>query len=225
MMTPRHAHAVPVRSTLGRCLGPVAAMVMALALLGLGACSVDRRSDEYARCTSPSQCPSGMCDRGWCVPIGEPGNPPDATPGTPPDATPEPGCPAVCTECNGNLCIIECDGPGTCPDLVVCPPGRPCEVECQGDQSCADGVSCSDATSCDVSCSGVGTCGDGVTCGPGPCQVECRGFGACQTIDCSESCACDTDCANGAACALSCPDRGGVCQRNAECSSASCNEC
>jgi hypothetical protein len=224
MMTPRHVYSVLVRSTPGRRLGVVAVMVVALALLGLGACSVDRRSDGYARCTNPAQCPSGMCDRGWCVPIMG-GDAPDAQPGQPIDAAPQPNCPEVCSACNGGTCVIACNEDGACPDLVTCPVGWPCEVECQGDQSCGDGVSCTDATSCDVSCDGVGACGGGVTCGPGPCEVECRGFGACQTIDCSQSCACDTDCANGAACALSCPDHTDMCQRNAECTSAGCNVC
>jgi hypothetical protein len=217
MMTPRHVHAVLVRSTPGRRLGAVAVMAVALALLGLGACSVDRRSDGYARCTNPAQCPSGMCDRGWCVPGGPPVNVPDAAP--------QPGCPAVCSECNAGTCVIACNGEDACPDLVTCPAGWACEVECQGPQSCDAGVSCGDATRCEVSCDGIGACGGGVTCGTGPCEIECRGVGACQTIDCSESCACDTDCADGAACALSCPDHTDMCQRNAECTSAGCNIC
>lgn len=228
MMTPLHLDAVLAGSTgapgrrpgrgFGRRLGALAAL--ALALLGLGACSVDRRSGEY-RCTDPAQCPSGMCDQGWCVPAAGQS---DAAPAGI-DAAPQPGCPAVCSRCGLNTCVIECDGAGACPDLVTCPPGWDCEVECLGDQSCGEGVSCGQATSCEVTCEGTGACAAGVTCGAGPCEVDCRGLGSCLSIDCEQSCACDTACEDGAPCALSCPDRGGTCQRNGACSSAGCNNC
>jgi hypothetical protein len=221
MMTPRHLDAVLARSTgasgrgFGRGFGALAAAALALALLGLGACSVDRRSGEY-RCTDPAQCPSGMCDQGWCVP---------GAPMARPDAAPQPGCPAVCSRCGLDTCFIECDGAGACPDLVTCPPGWDCEVECLGDQSCAEGVSCGQATSCEVTCEGTGACAAGVTCGLGLCEVDCRGLGACLSIDCEQSCSCDTQCDDGAPCALSCPDRGATCQRNGQCSSAGCTNC
>jgi hypothetical protein len=233
-MTARPAHAVLARSAsvprFGGRFGALAALAVALALLGLGACSVNRRSDEYARCSNPAQCPSGMCDQGVCVPVGAPGDAApgtasDARPGAGIDAGPQPACPSVCSECNNDTCLIACAGPNACPVLVTCPAGWECEVECLGDQSCPAGVSCGQAKSCAVLCDGNGACEAGVSCGPGPCDVECLGLSACLVIDCSESCACDTECDDGAVCTRQCPARGANCQRNEECSSFGCDEC
>jgi hypothetical protein len=230
MMTLRHADAVLARSSPGRRLGALAATAMALALLGLGACSVDRRSDEY-RCTDPSQCPSGMCDQGWCVPVAGPGDdaagpvPSDAM-GTPGPDDAAPGCPAVCTSCDEDTCNIECEAPDSCPTPVVCPAGWECDVACLGTRSCAAGVRCEDATSCAVRCQGSGTCTPGVTCGAGRCNVECRGPGACFAIDCGQSCACDTECGNGAICGRNCPEHDAECQEaDGECDSTGCDVC
>jgi hypothetical protein len=231
MMTTRRADAVLVRFASGRRLGALAAMAIALVLLGLGACSVDRRSDEY-RCKNPGQCPSRQCNDGWCVPVPDPV---DAAPGASPDgmvtpvpidAAPQPDeCPAVCSSCDNDTCYIECGGLGSCPALVACPAGWQCDVACLGIQACAAGVRCGDAVSCEVLCEGSGACMGGVTCGAGPCSVECLGLSACFTIDCSESCACDTSCEDGALCTHACPDRGGACRRDGECDSTGCDNC
>ena len=228
-MTPRHADAVLGHLASGRSLGALAAAAIALVLLGLGACSVDRRSGEY-RCDNAGQCPSRQCNDGWCVPLPSAGDaaPPGSTDAmaTPIDAAPGPGaCPAVCSACEDDTCYIDCEGTGRCPDRVACPAGWDCDVACLGIQACAAGVSCGDAVSCSVRCEGSSACAGGVTCGAGACSIECVGAGACLTLDCSESCACDTACEAGALCARECPDRGNACRRNGECSSTACNNC
>lgn len=226
MMTARHAVPSPLWPARA---GALAAL--ALALLCLAACGVDRRSDEYLRCENPSQCPSRMCDRGWCVPPTAVGSVDAATPGTP-DAmvTPAPVdaatvCPAVCTSCEDGVCIIACHGSGSCPGQIVCPAGWPCEVECVGIETCGAGVSCGDATECAVRCQGAGSCMSGVFCGAGPCDVDCSGPGACLVIACSGSCACDTECGNGALCTRECPEPSSSCQSDGECSSSDCDTC
>lgn len=193
-------------------------------------CWVDRRSDAL-RCGTQGNCPDGRsCEMGWCVvttgPVIESDAMAafDAVPAS--DAMPD-GCPDACTACSDDLCIIECDGIGSCGQPVVCPPDTACEVRCGGPASCVSGVVCDSATECTVTCSNVGACAGPVLCGDGPCSVTCSGMESCAGgIDCSESCACETACSGVAACEgeLSCPDD---CARNGECrtTGTGCNDC
>jgi hypothetical protein len=168
--------------------------------LSLAACSFENRSTSY-ECPTGNECESGrVCSQGWCVVAdavdidAAPGQPD----GLPPDAF---VCPADCSSCQGNTCIITCDGVDACPEVVVCPAGVACRVSCGGSNSCSGGVDCSLGSACNIECSGPGSCPLLTTCGDGVCNLSCDGLDSCGGgLDCSNSCQCDSSCPNGGTC-------------------------
>ncbi len=212
----------------------IARAALALVAVAAGAaCRIDARSDDF-RCESQDDCGDGRtCSPdGWCVTGDDPIDASiDATPddGRPPaDA---PGCPAACTTCQDDTCIITCDGSSECGDGVTCPPGLACQVMCTGTGSCAGPIDCAAATACEISCLGTGSCGDDVTCGPGACTILCDAAGTCAgALDCSASCACDTECTGPGACGgtTSCPaGMPPACRGDDTCTSGpgACDDC
>lgn len=198
-------------------------MAALAAILGSAGCWVDRRSDAL-RCDDQGICPDGRsCEMGWCVVASGPAPVIDAMAI---DAIAD-VCPAGCTTCSAELCIIECDQLGECNQEVACPAGMACEVRCTGAGSCLMGVVCDSAADCTVVCSNTASCAGPVTCGAGACNVDCSGMSSCAGgVECSESCACTTSCSGAGACAeaLACPED---CARNGECrnTGAGCNDC
>lgn len=133
----------------------------------------------------------------------ESSSPSDATSETTDAPIVEAGCPAVCTRCAENRCIIDCGGAVPCPKTVVCPPGLACRVLCESDagKTC-DGrtVDCTQATSCRVDCNGVkDTCDEVKILAAGnPLCITCKGAdAACDKITCATSATCTRICAGG----------------------------
>jgi hypothetical protein len=185
----------------------------ALAAL-LAACGIDSRSQDY-ECTQTADCTDGrVCRSGWCV-VGSGGAGADAGPPATPDAgnsAPDASsCPAGCTRCEDDTCVVECIEDDSCGDPVVCPPGLPCLVVCEGIGSCAAGIDCSAAASCDLRCTSREACNGEIRCGEGRCSVTCSARDTCAGgVDCTDSCACETSCDGVQACALApeCPFPG-----------------
>ncbi len=197
------------------------AIAVAALLAWATACSIDTRSELF-RCDGVGGCPSGrVCQSGWCVAsatgddagggsvtdsgvdIADAGAAPqDSAPPVPDAGDPDaPGCPAVCSECVDDRCIIDCTDDGSCEDRVVCPPGLACTVLCDGIQSCEGGIDCTAATSCDLSCTSREACAGSIECGAGLCTVECSARDTCGGgLDCTLSCSCDTRCSGTNAC-------------------------
>lgn len=202
------------------------AVALLAAALAAG-CSFDRRSSQF-RCDEGQSCGDGrVCEAGWCV---EPvGGQQDGGGGGGDAGIDAPFvCPAECTSCIDDLCVINCTTAGACPELVVCPAGVRCKVEC-GDSACGAGIDCSAAQSCRIECPANQACAGPITCSPGFCRIECDGADSCTGgLDCSSSCACDTFCTGTGSCTTppTCPnpDR---CVNGIDCTSVmgQCNSC
>jgi hypothetical protein len=171
-------------------------MVRAAAVLlgvALGACGIDPRSDDFRCGNGQGGCPQGRdCVDGWCV----------ADPGTDGGS-----CPAVCSRCVSDTCIIECDAPGECDDRVICPPGLDCDVRCEF----------------------AGSCGEGVQCSTGSCVISCDGAGSCDgALDCDDACSCATTCDGPGSCSgtTTCPGPG-ACTQGGRCTDVpnQCDRC
>jgi hypothetical protein len=203
--------------------------MVALAVLAVG-CSFDRRSGAF-RCDSGEACgPERVCQDGWCVSTSQPladgggDGDGDGDAGGPDGAF---ACPADCTRCDGDLCVMDCSVSGSCATEVVCPAGVRCKVEC-GTASCGAGIDCSAAASCRIECPNDQACAGLITCGPGFCRVECGGLDSCTGgIDCSGSCACDTFCTGAGSCAVAPSCTKPMCTSGVDCTSVmgQCNEC
>ncbi len=218
---------------------------MAAITIALASCGFTSRSDEF-KCETTSECTGGrVCQDNWCVlpeTIGDANvSVPDAdlvndasmtnadAMVSGPDAMP---CPAECTSCSGDLCIIECNDTNECFAGVTCPAGMRCEVTCSGASSCNGDVDCTQATSCDITCSSSQTCQNAVRCGDGPCTIVCSGEDSCAgAVNCDNACSCTTDCGGTNACGNgnpNCPGPGGTCRMGGECvlePAAECNTC
>jgi hypothetical protein len=206
-----------------RLLLPLTALVAMLA-----ACSVERRSEQFA-CTEPADCESGRrCIDGWCVVEGDAPIVDGSSGGSdaPADAL---ECPPGCTRCDGAVCVIECTEPNSCATRIVCPPGVACRVRCTGAASCAGGVDCASAPTCQIQCATEGTCRGALLCGDGPCDISCSGGGSCIAgVSCESSCACSVTCQGSNSCspAAACP--ADACRSGAGCSTdpaAACDTC
>jgi hypothetical protein len=134
------------------------------------ACMIDRPSDSLT-CSTTDECAgfdgNRVCMGGYCI---------------------EQNCPDDCTTCDeaNRTCIVECNAPGECDDIITCPSGW----------------------SCTVNCNGGGTCND-ITCSSNSrCAINCNGPDACSDIDCDSACQCDLTCASGACGSFACPSRG-----------------
>jgi len=124
----------------------------------------------------------------------------------------EAGCPAACTRCNDNRCVIDCGGTdGGCAKNVVCPPGLACRVLCEseGGKPCEDlTIDCTQAKSCRIDCAGVKDICDGmkINAGSGAICLTCKGDdGACDQIQCATTSTCTRICDRGL---------GGACTNN-----------
>jgi len=198
--------------------------ISAAASLGLGACSINHRSGDFA-CTAQADCATGkVCSDGFCVAVDS---------GGVPDARVSDGgqCPAQCTSCDtgSKTCVVDCAvNPATCNQQINCPAGWSCKVACSTASSCRSGVSCAAGKACDVTCSGSQSCRN-VTCGTGACTVDCSGPGSCRNVSCGLACACDVTCAPGSTCqGLACKSLQCTVQLQPfECTSktAGCNSC
>jgi hypothetical protein len=204
------------------------ALIAAIGGLLISGCSFDRRTSAF-RCDQGEPCGDGrVCQAGWCVEVGGPGSDADVPGG---DGGPDAAfvCPAACSRCDLDTCVMNCDADGSCPDLVVCPVGVKCKVECGGASSCAAGVDCSDAASCVIECSNNLACAGPISCGDFRCRVECDGADSCGGgIDCTDACQCDVLCGGTGSCVMPamCPFAG-QCAPSPECTSiqGNCNEC
>ena len=203
----------------------------AITVAALMSCDFQRRSAGYA-CDSQDDCSGGrVCSGGWCV-EGDGGQSiADADPNAPdtgPDALVT--CPAGCSRCDLDTCVVECLTNDSCAEPVVCPPGIPCRVECTGKNTCNGGIDCGDSTDCLVNCIGNDSCQGLITCGTLPCRVNCLETATCAMgIDCDESCKCDTVCSGDGACAVppTCPSAQCTDSGTGECDSSPgpCHEC
>ena len=126
-------------------------------------------------------------------------------------------CPAECTACQGNKCLIQCDGQAECANkTITCPMNFDCQVVCSGQQGCQGSMLvCPSGYACDVSCGEVEACenldisggtaslvvtcldhfqvckGTQVTCGDGACGGLCAPNVAPKpTFVCGTSCDC-----------------------------------
>ncbi len=136
-----------------------------------------------------------------------------ATPDTSADvdaATDGSSCPAACTSCTDNRCLIDCPS-DKCKSPVVCPAGMACRVTCNGDagKACENfTIDCSKAKSCRVDCNGVkDTCNDmKIISSPAPLCITCKGAtAACDQVACTADAGCTRICNGGV---------GGACTTN-----------
>jgi hypothetical protein len=134
-------------------------------------------------------------------------------------------CPAACTSCSGNTCVVDCsDSKCSSGTSLLCPTGWSCRIDCTGTGACRNGaVSCSG--NCEIVCSGTAACEyGGVSCSGAACKVTCDGTDACDngvrcnalvcSVSCSGTAACEDRgvCCNGASCGNACTaTAGGSC--------------
>ncbi|MEZ4360079.1 MAG: hypothetical protein R3B48_07860 [Kofleriaceae bacterium] len=184
------------------------AVVLALALVcTVAACSIDRRSGDYA-CTTTPDCSAGrVCVDGDCV-LGTIGGGDQ--------------CPPECTRCEKDSCIVEC-ALQECA-RITCPAGWRCDFFC-GAGNC-NNIDCSNSE-CSFTCIGNNACRN-IMCGTKPCALTCTSRRACGDIDCEDSCACNVGCVTPDSCAgtVQCPL--GCTGPNGGCSTApaaTCNTC
>jgi hypothetical protein len=207
-------------------------LILAALVATVTACSVDRRSEQFA-CTEPTDCEAGRrCIEGWCV-LGTDGPIVDGPPGADDASSDAPTdafqCPPACTRCDGDVCVFECTEPNSCSTRIVCPPGVACHVRCSGAAACAGGVDCASATTCQIQCATEGTCRGALLCGDGPCNISCSGAGSCIAgVNCESSCSCSVTCQGSNSCspAAACP--ADACRAGSGCKtdpSAACNTC
>lgn len=170
-----------------------------LALCLFAACTVDRKTEQFA-CGDGDSCPSGRhCVDGYCI-----SGATDGGPGQ--DSN---NCPSPCDSCDiaARTCQVLCDSANEC-SSIVCPAGYTCAISCLSNSAC-NFVNCDQAAACTVTCSGNRACG-AITCGAGPCDVTCTSTNSCDAISCSDSCRCDVDCNAGNCGALACPGGSGA---------------
>lgn len=105
-----------------------------------------------------------------------------------------PACPAVCDECDGEVCVFRCEGEGVCEGHVVeCPAGRDCLVVCSGMHACAKlRLTCPAASPCTIECGDVkDACKEAtVTCGTNRCEAQCHGDTESPQLICGKSADC-----------------------------------
>lgn len=191
-----------------------------LAVCFLAACTVDRKTEQFA-CGEGDGCPSGRrCVDGYCITGAIDGGVDDTT-----------SCPAPCDACDlgARTCQIVCDSANACGN-VVCPAGFTCEIDCLSNSAC-DVVTCDRAAGCTITCSGNRACGP-IACGTGPCEIACTTTNSCDVIQCNDACRCDVACSGDNCGILACPSPDGVtCTTSgvpgSPCSSApaGCNTC
>jgi hypothetical protein len=131
-------------------------------------------TDDVCTGTTPSNPPTmagtacgtaGTCDgAGNCVGCG-------VAPAAPGGGA----CPAICDDCTGNICRIDCTQAKCRKTTVDCPAGYACDVRCVGTAVCDSSIlNCPDTYACDVQCQGSDACfGVDVKCGSGPCSLTC----------------------------------------------------
>lgn len=180
------------------------AVVGAALAAALAGCGIDPRSDDLRCGPGMGACPQGRdCVEGWCVV--DPGEVDAGGDGPMIDG---PECPATCSRCTGNTCIIECNDPGECDARVICPEDMDCDVRCELEGSCTSGVLCGGAGRCTISCGGANSCAGDLTC--------------------TAACACTTTCSGAGSCAGQsvCPGPG-ICDQNDLCvdGPSQCNRC
>jgi len=182
-------------------------MRLALLVTLLAACSINKRSDQFA-CETAQQCDRGQtCQDGFCVGGSPPtdSQEPDPDGQLPPDAF---VCPAQCTSCNLNTmtCTVDCNvSPTTCGNPINCPTGFNCNILCTKNELCQN-INCSQGQSCKLECKGINTCRN-VVCGPGECDITCTGNQSCRAVNCESSCACDVTCTPNTTClTVDCPE-------------------
>ena len=128
-------------------------------------------------------------------------------------------CPAVCADCDNDICTIDCSGEAACKaETIQCPEGMPCEVVCSGKDACQDTVlQCSPAHACELSCEGEKGCDKlQMNCGLGTCNIACGGGGPDVCLETQVSCGSNS-------CAASC---NGMPQPNLDCgNSCDCQPC
>lgn len=163
-----------------------------ITLVASTACSVNRRTEDFA-CANDTECaPDRRCDTalGYCVI----GTPIDASIDAISDGN---GCPTACNsgcDLTARTCDITCIG-SNCSD-VTCPPGYDCTINCS--QNACDSVTCIGDSECTINCVGNNACGN-VDCGNGACKVVCNGNNACNNVDCNDA-PCDVTCNGPNAC-------------------------
>ncbi len=184
-------------------------LVLAVAAMTVGSCSINHKSDEFTFCERNTDCSTGQtCIQGVCTSSDGGVVLVDAKP--PLDAF---ECPTQCTSCRPEAmeCKIDCAvSPATCNSHIVCPAGWNCDIQCTTGGSCRNGVDCTDAKSCGIVCKGSNSC-RGVQCGEGKCGITCSGTSSCRDVACGSSCACDVECQDPSLC------------DNVVCSSPACN--
>lgn len=155
--------------------------LLAIAVVLVVACTVDRRSTSL-ECTTSGDCNNGRtCDQGYCVGSGGP------------------PCPKQCTSCSGTGTVQTCNITGTGSGTIACPAGFNCNVTCPVANACGTVQCTTDA--CTVNCMAAMSCGTiecSSSCG---CQVNCPA-GNCGTNNCPTG-AMGAACVNGSACSTS----------------------
>jgi hypothetical protein len=103
-------------------------------------------------------------------------------------------CPAVCDECDGEVCVFSCAGEGVCEErMVQCPAGRACQVVCSGKHACAKlRLTCPTASPCTIECGDAkDACREAsVTCGTDRCEAHCHGDTESPQLSCGKSAEC-----------------------------------
>lgn len=181
----------------------VGLVAMAMLVVGLAGCSVDRRSSAFA-CGGTPDCSGGrVCVDSFCVLPGDGSG----------------ACPEDCTRCEGGTCYLDCSKQDC--DRFDCPSGWKCNITC-GQGRCTN-IDCG-TSDCDVLCEGTNACDD-VDCGTGRCSVTCSGRLSCMALDCEDACACDVSCVGALACTdVACP-QGCAAGNGCSATAATCNTC
>ena len=120
-------------------------------------------------------------------------------------------CPPRCDGgCEGGVCRILCDEPGSCQATVVeCPDSFDCLAVCSGNGACSNAdLVCPPSLRCSLQCTGVNSCkGAALQCADGPCELSCNHPNACDdaTLGCGiGACTCSGAPSDATVCGPSC---------------------
>lgn len=166
--------------------------LLVLALLPLG-CPL-LLDDDFVLLEAPEAGGAGAGGRGRGGATSKAGSTSNAGSSTEAGAPAAAPCPAACDSCDGDTCVIDCQGEEVCKErLVKCPGDRACHIACSGKDACLKlRATCPTSLPCSVQCADhKDACKDmTVACGTNRCEALCLGEALAPQLTCGKSANC-----------------------------------